>query len=365
MDIRIEIINKALKNETMESPDNDTLKELARVFHENSMLPYLYKVFRIEGLKSTYFKASLLSANNDNYCKEITNLFNEHGIKHIYFKGQVIKKLYDDKALRLMGDVDIIVEEKKYSEAIKLLEANGYIKEDEAEHHAELKKKNFEVEIHRLMMPTDVKWYNFFSKPFENAHLVDKAQYALDDTYHFLFVVIHYLKHVIWNGAGIRPFVDMYLMLTKLDIDNKKLNEGIAKLKLEKVWNTILNMLYKLFDFQKYPFEKQDFIDKFFEYTVNCGIHGYGEKNVQVLGNPKGKKKTKIGYLFSKCFAPYSSMKKLYPFTKCVLLLPLGYIVRFFDLLINRRKKLMRVVNSSNEKNSSLSELMEMAGIVE
>lgn len=365
MDIRIEIINKALKNETMESPDNDTLKELARVFHENSMLPYLYKVFRIEGLKSTYFKASLLSQSNDVCAAEITKAFNEAGIKHFYFKGQALKSLYEDKALRLMGDIDLYVDPNRFEDAIAMMQQLGYSKKESEDHHVELEKKNHMVELHRRMVPLNSKWYEFFANPLDNAKLVDGSLYKLDDTFHLLFILTHYVKHVIGNGAGIRPFIDMYLMLLKLNISQDKLNSGLEVLGLQTAWNTVLNVINYVFGYSLLSFEQIDFTNEFIGYTFNCGIHGFGENNTRVLADFEGKKRSKIGYLFSRWFISYSRMKQIYPFTRFILLLPLGYIVRFFDLLLHHRKKLNTIVKADTDSSKRLIEMMEKAGIVE
>ena len=46
----------------------------------------------------------------DDVQKDIINIFNEHNINHLFFKGSVLAYLYDDPSIRTRGDIDVFVE---------------------------------------------------------------------------------------------------------------------------------------------------------------------------------------------------------------------------------------------------------------
>ena len=57
---------------------------------------------------------------------DISQIFNDKNINHIYFKGSIISKLYDDPSVRTRGDIDLYVSPNDISKAKKLLLDNGF-----------------------------------------------------------------------------------------------------------------------------------------------------------------------------------------------------------------------------------------------
>ena len=60
-----------------------------------------------------------------NLQNEITEIFNKNNIKHIYFKGAVLSKIYDDPAIRTRGDIDVYIDNAVFDVAKEKLLENG------------------------------------------------------------------------------------------------------------------------------------------------------------------------------------------------------------------------------------------------
>lgn len=60
--------------------------------------------------------------------KEISNLFNEHQIEHVFLKGIALMagNYYEDIAERMIGDIDILVHARHLEKAFELLASQGY-----------------------------------------------------------------------------------------------------------------------------------------------------------------------------------------------------------------------------------------------
>ncbi|WP_179004905.1 nucleotidyltransferase family protein [Winogradskyella forsetii] len=60
--------------------------------------------------------------------RAISKLLNEHHIEHVFLKGAALlaSGCYQDNAERMVGDIDILVQETQVHEAFNLLNSNGY-----------------------------------------------------------------------------------------------------------------------------------------------------------------------------------------------------------------------------------------------
>ncbi|MEO1032028.1 MAG: nucleotidyltransferase family protein [Bacteroidota bacterium] len=58
----------------------------------------------------------------------LTALFNTHNINHVFLKGAALLagNFYEDIAERMIGDIDILIDEAQLDQAFKLLKKNGY-----------------------------------------------------------------------------------------------------------------------------------------------------------------------------------------------------------------------------------------------
>ena len=140
MDI-IELLKSYVNKEQLNIEINDfDLKLLI----EQSLQTLIYPVTNNKEYKKYYVSWVLKQEEFYNIQDEITKIFNENNINHIYFKGSILSKIYDDPSVRTRGDIDLYVDNNDFRRAKSLLIENGYIVDTNIEDcmHHEAYKKN-------------------------------------------------------------------------------------------------------------------------------------------------------------------------------------------------------------------------------
>ncbi len=285
--------------------------------------------------------------------KEITNLFNQNKIPHVYFKGTVLSKIYDDKYIRTRGDIDLYVMPKDLNRAVDILKSNGYINEDNEDcmHHIGLTKNGLNVEVHFSMFDGDEnkKWIEMFKEPFNVCEIDYEYRYKFMDTYHFVYCLMHFAKH-LRHGAGIRYILDFYYMFLKYKLDFNLLHKLLHVACLDRLYNNILNLLYDLTDNKYDKFEEED-ISFFTEYLLSYGIHGNHENDTDIASAHTNKMK----YFFDRVFLTNKAYRiSLYPkMGRKAILYPLCVICHLFYLLTHKLKRFFVFMFGKN-KNKAL-----------
>jgi len=146
-------------------------------------------------------------------------------------KGSSSAACYPNPSLRIMGDIDLLVNPAQQLEAVEILLAHGYKNADVEPHYCEMAviKDGVTVEVHSepngLDMNEDpvikLKLDEFFSTalkerrlvgglPFlspEERRMVDGLSF-LSDEHQALVLLIHKLKHFLHNELGLRQLCD-------------------------------------------------------------------------------------------------------------------------------------------------------------
>lgn len=343
-----DLVSKYLRGEKLNIDiDKDLLNELI----SQSLQTILYPL--TNSYKNYYISWVIKQEEFYKLEKEITDLFNQNKISHVYFKGTVLSKIYDDPYIRTRGDIDLYVMPKDLDKAVNILKQNGYILDESEDcmHHIGLNKNGLNVEVHFNMFDTDEdkEWLTIFNEPFKICELEDSYRYKFIDTYHFLYCLMHFAKHLRY-GAGIRYILDFYYMFLKYKIDFNLLHILLHRTKLERLYNNILNLIYELrgCEFDKY--EKED-IKFFIDYLLSFGIHGHSFNETNNATSHKNKKK----YFIERVFLLNKAYRiSLYPkMGKIAILYPICVIRHLFYLLTHKLKKFFIFVFGKN-KNKAL-----------
>lgn len=332
----VDTLKAYLKNEKVNNETFD--KELLSLAIAQSLDTILYPVYGIKEYKKFYVSWVLRQEKYYDLDKEITNLFNQNKIKHIYFKGTVLSKLYDDPSIRTRGDIDFYVDQSQMNLAYEVLLANGFKCEKDGQdcmHHISMSKDSIEIELHFSMFDpdNDSTWLNLFKNPFELATLKEGYLYEFLPTYHFLYCMMHFAHH-LRSGAGIRYMLDFYYMLEKTDIDFSLLHEELKKDHLWVLYSNIINVLRYLTnkEFDKEVADKD--IDFFIKYMLLYGIHGLSNNETQ----KQAVHTKKIKYFFQRILVwnkPYRMA--LYPYMgRHAIFYPICVIRHTFYLLTHK-----------------------------
>ena len=200
--------------------------------------------------------------------------------------GSVLSKLYDDPSVRTRGDIDLYVDIADFNKAKSLLLDNGYIIDTngvDCTHHIGLIKNNIEVELHFNMIDSDKnkKWINLFKDPFKLSNLENESLYKLNDTYHFIYCLIHFASH-LRHGAGIRYILDFYYMLSKTNIDFSLLHKEIKRLDIEVLYNNVINAIDTIIGIRYDEEVDKEDVTFFIDYMMMHGIHGHSNNETSM-----------------------------------------------------------------------------------
>lgn len=358
----LDMLKAYFKNETL-NIDESVEEVLVSKAKEQAMLPFLYYVYQKKEYRSFYITAAVTQEKFIKLQKELTEYFNEAGIKHLYVKGSVLYQLYPDPALRTRGDIDVLVDPSKINIAKELLLGKGYSFVDiECQHHIEVVKDNYVVELHYSLFDA-YRDLEYFKTPFKIAYQVEKSLYALTDEDHFLFCIHHFANH-LKKGAGLRYLLDFYYFLKKENINRERIHELIQMSGYTQLYHNILNSIYVLTNEKLDDFEIED-VTFFFDYLVKSGIHGFAEEN-EINEKGFGMKNYKLKAVISGTFLT----NKAYRLTKYPRLgkhwytYPLCLIHRIIYLLCTQTFKLLRLLFSKKNKVSQEEkELFKKLGI--
>ncbi len=334
-----ELITLYLNNKNCDASLDESLIKLSI---EQSLQTLLFPVTNNKEYKKYYVSWIIKQEQFYSIQNEITSLFNENSINHIYFKGSILSKIYDDPAIRTRGDIDLYVGPNDFEKAKETLINNGYEMDNSSEdcmHHIAYKKDGIEVELHFNMLDSNVdkNWLKIFNNPFEVANNVDKSSYEFKPTYHMLFCIMHFADH-LRHGAGIRYMMDFYYMFKKTKIDFELLHKLLSDCKLNRLYSNIINELRSLINIDFDSSVVKEGVVFFEDYMLSYGIHGHSNNETSQAASAH---KNKGRYLLSRIFMTDKNYRlSRYPrLGKHWYLYPVCIIVHLFYLLTHKMKK--------------------------
>ncbi len=155
---------------------------------------------------------------------EIIRLLRENGIPCAILKGSSAAASYPNPALRIMGDIDVLVSPENQQAAVRLLQQNGFGEVLEEEHHCHLtvKRNGFAAEIHNapngFQFIKDQSVSNALRRFFENA--LDSAEHfgeipVLSAEHQAVVLLLHKLEHFLSGSLGLRQLCDWACFVDK------------------------------------------------------------------------------------------------------------------------------------------------------
>ncbi|MBQ7740698.1 MAG: nucleotidyltransferase family protein [Eubacterium sp.] len=267
-----------------------------------------------------YFSFEREEKQKEEY-EKIISLFHKNGIRTLEAQGTITKTLYPSSELRMMSDIDFIIDASNAEKAISLLEGEYEItKEKENEFNAHT-QKGIELEFHnefftKTMYNRAERYYDAINHPFEHA-LPDKEdplKYVLSDTYFYLYSVLHIIKHFETAGCGIRRILDLYYL--KKAYENKIDNELISKIIDENGFRKSYDSLFALEELWFEGKESELDLGEAISDVISAGNHGTNEirtRNTIRQDRSAGKAFPKLSKIFGFIFPKKSYLLITYP----------------------------------------------------
>ena len=148
---------------------------------------------------------------------QLVRLFEDHELPLVILKGTAAAYYYPEPALRTMGDIDFLVPQEQFEDAVRLMEKNGYKPHYEERNafviprHLKFEKNGIEYELHHH--------YSSYGLDLE-PYLIDGLDRAvrrkiggndfptLPNPENALVLLDHVRRHLIECGIGLRQVID-------------------------------------------------------------------------------------------------------------------------------------------------------------
>ncbi len=312
---------------------------------------------------------------------EITTALEDAKLPFFTVKGFTVAQYYPLPALRTMGDCDIIVHHADMQAAIAILKEMGFqgskltiVQEWGCD------RNGLHFELHDSLVQngefttwSQVKFFNEFDPYISNE--------GLDWSFHFLFLLMHLRKHLLYCGAGFRQFMDLAVVIRNgPDLNWDWIQERLHELHLYQFACICCAMLENWFDISA-PLDYKPLDPKLqenlTEMILRGGVFGFSDENnllnysKTALAKTRGPRLVKSFLrLFHSAFPRYKMMQG-YPGCTYLsgrpYLLPAAWLHRFFILLCRKDKSsTFHTVRSSFAQSAEISareELLKEIGL--
>ena len=291
-------------------PEGETLEKFKKAMH---LAVYRYRVQNAELIA-------------------VSELLEEKGIDYMPLKGAVIRKLYPSPWQRTSSDIDILVRPEDLESAAEAITLElEYEKKGRTAHDIVLSAPSgASVELHfdlveeaRLPEAADI-----LKSVWERASLDGGShRYSMSDEMFYFYHIAHMAKHFENGGCGVRPFIDLVLLGEE---NGEKREELLAK---GGLWD-FAKAARELCGYWFFSKESSGVISDFSRFILSGGVYGTAENGVAASGAKRGK----AGYIFSRLFLPFSTLKERYPvLKKHPWLMPAMQVRRWLEMVKDKR----------------------------
>lgn len=302
---------------------------------------------------------------------QVAQALTEAGIPFYTVKGLNVAKLYPVPALRTMGDCDIVVHPEDKEKAHGVFEKLGFRVHGKEEMEWGYWKNDLEFELHDHLLydeiVNDQNGIEFSDSAWEMTRRVEGQRYELDQSFHFVFLLLHLRKHIVSSGVGFRQFMDLAVVMRSCALDWAWINTALETLGLVRFARVCFGLLNRWFE-TPLPFPCEEMEEGFYEEATNKifanGIFGFHDKAnrenraLNAITQKSGRRwHARLSNLLQSIFPPYRHMRYVPQYSYIngrPWLLPTAWIYRFYRgvryRMIDNGKRMMGNVFVSNEK---------------
>lgn len=222
------LLNDHLHNRTSQQQpiDAPALYQLANE-HQVSCIIYqqIYHFPQLTGEIKNFWKRQTIQASAFQTMKterflRLYRQLNAQQLKVIVVKGLIVRELYPQPDLRTSNDEDLYVAQEDYAQvkALFLKEKLTIVEEGTDVTTFLDPASGLSIELHTQLFDQSSQAYgrfqHYFDQAFADAITVSVHQtpvFTLDPTRHLLFLLMHFIKHFLHGGVGIRQVMDISL----------------------------------------------------------------------------------------------------------------------------------------------------------
>lgn len=270
-------------------------------------------------------------------------------ITFIPLKGSVLRRYYPEPWMRTSCDIDVLIHEEDLKQAVNYLVNNrNYSARKRGTHDISVySQEGIHVELHYDL--TEEGYADHAIPMLRNiwnvASLCESGQYRYEmpDEYFYLYHITHMVQHMSTGGCGIRPFVDLWILNHITNANQQQREALLNKGKLLRFATVACKLSQVWIDGE--PMDELSL--QLQEYIFHGGVYGSSANRVAIHQKQKGGK---LGYLFTRIFAPFTKLKRYYPILeKYPWLTPIMQVRRWFKLLRPSISKMAKAEMKANQ----------------
>ncbi len=283
-------------------------------------------------------------------------------IPFLPLKGSVLRAYYPEPWMRTSCDIDILIHKEDTDRAIDALEGLGFAKQDDTTMHDHqlIASSGVHLELHySLRQETSVRQADCILDDAWSYCMPDDAgyRYKMTNEMFMFYHVVHMANHFVYGGCGIRPFVDLWLLKTKMPFDSAKLDAMFEKTGLASFYRSTLDLCNVWMDGTEYDETTADMA----EFILTGGVYG-------TLGNSatvkSAKGQGKLRTFFKLVFLSRENLAISYPkLKKYPVLMPFYQVKRWFKVFDPKKRKRVSELTTarnavSNEESDRVKNLL-------
>ena len=337
-------------------------------------------------LNKAFVATVTYSVQQEMEMERVKSAFKKANVDMVLMKGYLIKKYYPSSELRTMGDVDFLIRAGDRQKSDEVLKSIGFefVEKESGASVWNYIKGNVLLEVHTSIIYQQLFLGIDYSKYFSNVfnYIEEKSPniYEMKPEYHFIYVLVHFAKHLYRVGSGIRMVMDVVVLLNKCgkDYDWDFIWKELEDIKLLDFTKRLFCMCYKYFDCYV-PENCKNGNDKvseaFMVYVLKAGIFGqYNRDSYSVKFNlTEDEDKTKkiqyrVKNLLQILFPDYDTMYGWFAWFrgKPKWYLPIGWVRRWIVNWKYKRESIFQKIKGAviaNEDSLEHNEIMKKIGL--
>lgn len=350
----IELTKAYLNNENVTLKSDIDYSNLIKLASKHNLLGVIYCVINgadnkeiidkqlFTDLQNKFFDLVYIVNMQQRTADTAMQVLTEAEIRFTAFKGIELKNYYPVPESRIMGDIDLLIDEENKYKAKAAMKAAGFIVKNENGPVWDYVKNTILVEMHTNLLNETIDSKNIINY-FSDA--INKAEFngfhgRFNDTFHFEYLMAHIAHHFRFYGAGIKLVLDLAIMLKYGSADLRKVISDLDSAGLGRFSREILSVCYKWYGEGKKFTDNTDITEDF---IVSFGAFGINGRNKSAVAARRDIEKNKsVSPLLIKLrliFPPYSKLRHL-PYIKFIngrpYLTPIAWIYRIFYNLKNK-----------------------------
>lgn len=270
--------------------------------------------------------------------RALVQAFVAQGLHVLPLKGYYMKEMYPRPEQRQMGDLDFLIDPHEMEQARAIMDEKGYVTERFQEgYHDNYEKKPFlHVELHRRLLPEGSLYASGLGDVFQRAEQGPDGAYRLNWSDFYLFLLVHFVKHVEWAGTGPRSVLDVYLFRQAHghQLDRAYLGRKLTEMGLETFCEDVEQIADHWFTFppeKKLLTRRAQYLAHDIMMSATYGTRKQVEEKllVEYRSDRGSVEQAGLRYLWSCIFLPRKNMEVLYPvLRRHPALLPACWLVR-------------------------------------